>query len=111
MTRRDKKMLPKLVRNHIPNIIAEKKTRIAHYYTANDVEYWDMLKEKLVEEVQEFLNSDNNIEEIADILEVIDAIIAFKNKSHAEINAIKSKKAQSHGTFSEKIILSSIEEI
>lgn len=103
-------MLPKLVRNFIPKIIAEEQNRVPYFYQADDIEYWQRLKEKLLEEVNEFINSDNSPEELADILEIMESIISFKKMSFDEIIVIKNKKAQSHGTFSDKIILSSIKE-
>ena len=102
-------MLPKLVRNFIPEIISENQ-KIPSFYQASDEEYWKRLKSKLIEEVNEFIDSENNINEIADILEVIEAIISFKKMSLDEIIDIKKKKAEAHGTFSEKIILASIKE-
>ncbi|MFA6066742.1 MAG: nucleoside triphosphate pyrophosphohydrolase [Candidatus Babeliaceae bacterium] len=102
-------MIPKLVRNFIPKII-ESQGQVPVYYQADDEEYWEKLMEKLIEEVHEFINSENNIEEIADILEVLDAIMLFKNISRDAVNQIKNKKAQSNGTFSDKIILSSIKD-
>lgn len=103
-------MFPKLVRNFIPKIIVQNEKKVAHFYTANDEEYWRKLKNKLVEEVNEFIESEDIIE-LADILEVIETIVIFKNISYDEINLLKKNKALSHGTFSDRIILSSIKEI
>jgi len=100
-------MAKKLVRNLIPSIIARDKERVPHFYYADDEEYWIKLKEKLQEEVHEFIVSENK-EELADIFEVIDAILSFKKLSLDEINTIKEEKAHSNGTFSKRIILTSI---
>ena len=67
----------KLVRDKIPQIImADNKKPITHI--AGDEEYWRKLKEKLYEEVDEFTKNDKP-EEIADIMEVIEAIINYLN--------------------------------
>ncbi|MFA5310454.1 MAG: nucleoside triphosphate pyrophosphohydrolase [Candidatus Paceibacterota bacterium] len=93
----------KLVRDRIPEIIKSKgDIPIAHI--ADDKEYWQKLKEKLQEEVNEFMQ-DENAEEMADILEVIDAITNFKNFSKEELEIIKNKKAEERGKFKDKIIL------
>ncbi len=93
----------KLVRDKIPEIIREKGgNSITHI--ADDVEYWLKLKEKLTEEVAEFLKSESE-EEIADILEVLRAICESKNTSWEEIEKIRMKKQEERGGFKEKIIL------
>ena len=46
-----------------------------------------------------------NIEEMADILEVIDAISDYKEFDKEELQMIKDKKADKRGKFKEKIIL------
>jgi predicted house-cleaning noncanonical NTP pyrophosphatase (MazG superfamily) len=103
-------MKPKLVRNRIPTIIAEDNKRIAFFYTADNAEYWQRLQEKLIEEVQEFMSS-HEVIELADILEVIDALAQAKNSSFAEIMNLKQEKAQSHGTFTDRIILYSTKQV
>lgn len=100
-------MQPKLVRDKIPEIIKNdgKKpiTRIANNYA-----YWIELKKKLIEEVNEFLKSENE-EELADILEVIYALCDFKNFDKNNIKKIREEKAEKRGRFKDKIILESIE--
>jgi predicted house-cleaning noncanonical NTP pyrophosphatase (MazG superfamily) len=91
------------VRDKIPEYIAKKGvTPIIHI--ANDAEYWQKLKEKLLEEVVEF-EKDENIEELADITEVIDAIIKYKKFNKEEIKNVQEKKAEERGKFDLKIIL------
>jgi predicted house-cleaning noncanonical NTP pyrophosphatase (MazG superfamily) len=62
-------MYDKLVRDKIPNIIEENDEKPV-YYVADDEEYRRRLNEKLKEEVDEYLESEDT-EEIADILEVV----------------------------------------
>jgi predicted house-cleaning noncanonical NTP pyrophosphatase (MazG superfamily) len=61
-------------------------------------------KEKLQEEVLEFLQAES-MEELADILEVIDAICEHKNFNKTELEKIKGVKFQEKGGFKKKIIL------
>ncbi|MDP3882899.1 MAG: nucleoside triphosphate pyrophosphohydrolase [Candidatus Staskawiczbacteria bacterium] len=93
----------KLVRDKIPEYIKSKGgTPITHI--ANGKEYWHKLKEKLQEEVNEFLEAENQ-EEMADILEVIDAILDYKKFDEEEVKKIKDKKSEEKGKFKDKIIL------
>ena len=93
----------KLVRDKIPEIIAG-KGETAETRTASPEEYWLKLKEKLSEEVAEFKTAENQ-EELADILEVIDAIIAHKGFNPEEIQRIQTEKATERGRFEKRIIL------
>lgn len=98
----------KLVRDKIPQIIKGRGFNpVTHI--ANDNEYWQGLKNKLQEEIEEFLEDDGNIEEIADIMEVLDAIFSFKNIDRENIEKIRIKKSKEKGAFQKKIILESVE--
>ncbi len=93
----------KLVRDKIPEIIKE-NNEIPIIHIANDEEYWNKLKEKLKEEINEFLE-DNNKEELADILEVIYAIRDYMKINKEELEKIRLEKANKRGAFKKKIIL------
>ncbi len=93
----------KLVRDKIPEYIKSKGFK-SLTHIADDTEYWNKLKEKLQEEVQEFTSTES-IEELADILEVIEAISEYKKFSEDEIQKVKEKKATERGKFKERIIL------
>ncbi|OGD31687.1 hypothetical protein A3C91_03035 [Candidatus Azambacteria bacterium RIFCSPHIGHO2_02_FULL_52_12] len=93
----------KLVRDNIPEII-KAKGEVPVTHIADDAEYWQKLKEKLQEEVDEFLK-DETIGEIADILEVLDAISDYKGFNKHEVEEVKERKANERGKFSKRIIL------
>ena len=98
----------KLVRDKIPQILDAKGIKSVTR-TVGDGEYFDRLITKLKEEVEEFAN-DVNEEEIADIMEVLNAIILVKGFSKEKIDEIRKKKLEERGGFSEKIILEQTEE-
>ena len=93
----------KLVRDKIPAFI-ESKGEMVVWHKASDVEYWEKLKEKLLEEATEF-TKDESIDELADLLEVIDAIAEYRKFSKEEVATVKEKKLQDKGGFKERIIL------
>ena len=93
----------KLIRDKIPEIIKKKGGKpVVHI--ADEAEYWTKLKEKLSEEVEEF-KKDENREELADIFEVIDAIVEYKKFDKKETEKIQKKKAEERGKFKKRIIL------
>lgn len=93
----------KLVRDRIPEIIEatgdQCKTKILA-----DNEYLAMLDTKLNEEIAEY-QQDKNLEELADVLEVIRAITVARGHSWEELEAIRVKKSQERGAFEKKIFL------
>ncbi|MCA9478284.1 MAG: nucleoside triphosphate pyrophosphohydrolase [Nanoarchaeota archaeon] len=96
-------MTPKLVRDLIPEIIKE-NAEIPHTHIADEKEFWEELKKKLQEEVEEFIK-DETIEELADINEVLLAIYEHKNISAEEVESIREQKANKRGGFKKRIIL------
>jgi len=93
----------KLVRDKIPEYIRKKGGNpITHI--ADDYEYWQKLKEKLIEEIEEF-KKDESIEEFADLLEIIDAIADYKKFDQNEVKNVREKKAAERGKFKDRIIL------
>lgn len=99
------KTFNKLVRDKIPEIIeADGRTCKTHILT--DEEYLIGLEEKLNEEVAEY-QKDKNLEEMADVLEVLQAICIARGYSLVELETLRKQKASSRGGFSKKIFLES----
>lgn len=100
------KVYNKLVRDKIPEIIeADGKTCKTHILS--DDEYLAALETKLNEEVAEY-QIDKNLEEMADVLEVLRAICVARGYSLEELEALRAKKADERGGFAEKIFLESV---
>jgi len=93
----------KLVRDKIPEIIEQKGGKCT-IRIADEKEYGEKLSQKLREEVDEFLEAQNE-EELADLLEVIDAIVDCKKLDRQKMRVIKRGKAQERGRFKKRIIL------
>ena len=95
--------MKKLVRDKIPDIIWE-QGHIPITKVVEGDELADALNEKLREEVQEWIDSDTDAEELADILEVLMAIARHHGILWSDIEEARVKKARDRGIFSEGII-------
>lgn len=93
----------KLVRDNIPDIIQKEGDEVTTHIAEGE-EFYIKLKEKLLEEVAEFVG-DETIEEFADMVEVMYAICDEKGWDKKDIEKIRKEKAQKRGSFSKKIIL------
>lgn len=93
----------KLVRDGIPDLIRKNGDKPI-FHVANDREYVSKLKDKLEEEVAEFRRS-MDVEELADVLEVVYALGARLGYSMRDLERIRSRKAKHRGGFAEGIIL------
>ena len=97
----------KLVRDRIPEIIRAEHRR-CQTRTLTPSAYLTALKAKLVEEAVEVQNAEDRkalTEELADLSEVVDAIIRHFNLNDDEIQTVKKLKAHSRGRFEDRIFL------
>ncbi len=96
----------KLVRDNIPEIIRAGGGQCETEVLAEDA-YLAMLEEKLREELAEYLES-GALEELADLLEVMQAVSAAKGAAWEDVLAIQSAKRAERGGFQARILLKSV---
>lgn len=97
------KIFNKLVRDKIPQIIENNGENCTTRILGSE-EYLKELNIKLQEELKEYLQS-GDVEELADLEEVLRAILDFKGVSHADFESIRLAKVQKRGAFKNKIFL------
>ena len=96
----------KLVRDKIPEIIGE-TGRVAVVETLDNKEYGKFLDHKLGEELQEYTSS-GSIEELADLVEVVYAILKYKGIDIDEFEGIRMKKVIKRGAFDKRLLLKEV---
>ena len=99
-------MYNKLVRANIPDII-KKNGATPIVRILDDEEYFKELNRKLKEELNEYLDG-NDIEELADLYEVMLAILDYKKMSLMEFDIIRKMEVEKRGAFKNKIYLESV---
>lgn len=96
----------KLVRDRIPEIIeASGKSCVTEILS--DADYLKMLDAKLDEELAEY-HKDQNIEELADLLEVIYAAAKARGYTLEQLEVVRAEKARKRGAFEKKILLKEV---
>lgn len=101
------KIYNKLVRDNIPNII-EQDNETPFTRILDDSEYRTELYRKLTEECNEVLtskSSEETLEELADVLEIIRSIAELENKKLDDVIEIANKKRTKRGGFEKRIFL------
>lgn len=93
----------KAIRDKIPEII-EKDGYSCNVKKLSDEEFLVEIEKKLSEEVSEY-QSDKNLEELADIMEVIYRIAKLKGISKEELEKIRIKKVEKRGAFEKNLFL------
>lgn len=96
----------KLIRDKIPQII-EQTGKHAHIEVLDEYEYKRFLEDKLEEELDEYLES-GNIEELADLVEVVHALLKCKNISIETFEKMRKQKAEDRGVFDKRFLLKEV---
>ena len=99
----------KLVRDKIPEGI-EVSGKTCEIEILSDEDYLQMLDKKLDEELAEY-HQEQNIEELADLLEVLYATAKARGYSIEELEKVRVEKKKARGGFEEKILLKSVMEV
>ena len=98
----------KLVRDRIPEIIETSgKTCVTEILP--DDEYLRMIDTKLDEELAEY-HKDQNIAELADLMEVIYAAAIARGYTIEQLEKVRAEKAEKRGSFQKKILLVEVTE-
>jgi predicted house-cleaning noncanonical NTP pyrophosphatase (MazG superfamily) len=95
----------KLVRDKIPQIIRSHGLEPV-IYTADTEEYAVRLRDRLREEAEEFIASDGDPEELADILEVLYALARLAGIDRQQLEQLRTAKAEERGGFDDRVIWS-----
>lgn len=98
----------KLVRDRIPEIIEASGKTCATEILSDD-EYLRMIDAKLDEELAEY-HKDQNIEELADLMEVIYAAAIARGYTIEQLEKVRTEKAEKRGGFQKKILLLEVTE-
>ena len=98
----------KLVRDRIPEII-ESGGKKCICTELSDEAYIAMLDAKLNEELAEYQES-KSLEELADLLEVMQATVLARGYTLEELERVRAKKAAKRGGFAKRLLLEEVQE-
>jgi predicted house-cleaning noncanonical NTP pyrophosphatase (MazG superfamily) len=93
----------KAVRDKIPEIIKE-SGKNCNVKKLKNSEFLVELEKKLIEELAEYQES-KDVEELADILEVVYRISELKGITSDELDRIKNEKVKKRGKFDDNLFL------
>lgn len=106
VTPKTTKVYNKLVRDRIPEII-ESSGKTCTVETLTDEKYIVMLDAKLNEELAEYQES-KSLEELADLLEVMGAVVKARGHSWDELTKVRKKKLEERGGFEKRLLLKEV---
>lgn len=102
-------MYQKLVRDNIPDIIRNNGEEPI-VEVLDDERYKTELERKLLEEANEVINAGgvDRVEELADLLEVMDALVIHEGYTLDDVLEARSSKLEKRGGFSKRLYLSDV---
>ena len=98
----------KLVGDKIPEVI-EKQDKVCEVEIVEGAAIRSRLEDKMLEEFNEYL-ADKNLEELADMLEVVFGLAYHQGYSEAELLAKRDEKRAARGGFEKGIVLKAVKE-
>ena len=102
----------KLVRDRIPEIIRANGNKF-NTEILDEAEYKKELQLKLKEELQEYLEAQEDshaVEELADMLELIYSLVEVHHSSIEEVEEVRREKREIRGGFDERVYLIDVED-
>lgn len=96
----------KLVRDRIPEII-EADGKKCEFEVLSQEQYIIMLETKLSEELAEYQES-KSLEELADLLEVMKALVEARGYTWEDLSSLRKEKLLERGGFSGRILLKTV---
>lgn len=102
------KQYDKLIRDGIPEIIRASGKECT-CRVLSQKEYLARLDEKLQEELNEYLES-GSLEELADLTEVIHAVVRARGYALEDLEHVRADKARKRGGFEKRLLLEKVTE-
>jgi predicted house-cleaning noncanonical NTP pyrophosphatase (MazG superfamily) len=105
------KQYGKLVRDRIPEII-ERAGKSATWRELSAGEFRLALRAKVLEEAKELVDASDDalLSELADLEEVIEAILCSYNLSRDQLAAAQQRKNDERGAFTKRLFLESVDD-
>lgn len=98
----------KLVRDNIIDIIESDGKQSTYELVSDDVKL-DYLHRKLYEELDEYIDSED-VEELADVIEVVYAILKTKGYTNTYLELLRLDKVARNGSFDKGIVLKEVKD-
>jgi predicted house-cleaning noncanonical NTP pyrophosphatase (MazG superfamily) len=104
-------MLPKLVRNKIPDIIRSRGRNPITRPIAGDGQYRQALIDKMFEEILEYRTAEtaeDRAEELADMSQVLRDLCALERISPERVEELRLRKEEERGGFDHRLMLEKV---